>query len=248
LKVLKFIWSFYVLLIVAVPFLITYPILYIFLSREKWYPLGHKYRIVWGWFITTLSGLRQKITIEQELGDGPFVIVSNHTSYLDIISTTCGIPVYFNYMAKIELAKIPLFGIFFRTIDIAVNRKSVRDSVKSYQEAIKRLQNGISIMVFPEGTIGKQVPNLRKFKPGAFKMAIENKVPILPITILDNYKRLPDGSIFFGSPGKMRIHIHRPIEVDNLKIEDQEELKNRVYTIIENKLIQENIIGNENNG
>lgn len=234
------------MLIAAIPFLITYPILYIFLSKKKWYPLAHQYRRVWGRFITFFGGLRQKVSQEEELTDGPYVIVSNHTSYLDIISTTCCVPVYFNYMAKMELAKVPLFGIFFRTIDIAVNRKSVRESVDSFNEATERLNNGTSIMIFPEGTIGKQVPKLRKFKSGAFKMAIDNKTPILPVTILDNYKRLPDTGLFSGSPGKMRIHIHRPIEVNDLKVEDQEALKNRVYSIIEDKLIQENII-HENN-
>lgn len=144
-------------------------------------------------------------------------------------------------MAKYELGKIPLFGRFFRTLDIAVNRKNRKQAVEAFYEADTRLKNGTSILIFPEGGITKDSPTLTRFKPGAFKLAIQNQVPIIPITLLDNHKRLPDGNILGGSPGKMRMIVHRPIEVTNLKPEDENELKQKVYSIIE-KALQENNI------
>lgn len=143
-------------------------------------------------------------------------------------------------MAKYELSKIPLFGRFFKTIDIAVNRKNRKASVQSFHEADKRIKEGASMLVFPEGAITKESPKLSRFKNGAFKLAIQNNIPVLPVTILDNYKRLPDGDFLGGGPGKMRMIVHRPVEVTNLKLEDADTLKQNVYCIIE-KALKENL-------
>ena len=241
-KALRVIWTLYLAVIAFIPFLVTYPLLYLFTARKKWYPLAHKYRIVWGNFICAASGLRQSVTLEDEIDPKQtYVIVANHTSYLDIISTTCGIPVYFNYMAKYELKKIPLFGRFFSTIDIAVNRQNRRESVIAFHEANKRIKNGTSVLIFPEGSITKETPKLSRFKSGAFKLAVDNQIPILPVTILDNYKRLPDGNLFGGGPGKMRMIIHRPIEVSNLKAGEEKDLIQKIYIIIETTLEKESL-------
>jgi len=145
-------------------------------------------------------------------------------------------------MAKYELSRIPLFGRFFKTLDIAVNRKNRKQAVESFHEADRRLKEGTSIFIFPEGGITKGSPKLSRFKPGAFKLALQNNIAILPITLLDNYKRLPDGNILGGSPGKMRMIVHRLIEVVNLKPEDEGELKQKVYCIIEKALTDNGIV------
>jgi 1-acyl-sn-glycerol-3-phosphate acyltransferase len=215
---------------------------YVLTANKRWYPLAHKYRKIWGNLICNLSGLRQVVTFEEKIDPSrSYILAPNHCSYLDIVSTTCGLPIYFNFMAKYELSKVPLFGRFFSTLDISVNRKNRKQAVEAFYEADSRLKNGTSILIFPEGGITKESPTLTRFKPGAFKLAIQNQVPIIPITLLDNHKRLPDGNILGGTPGKMRMIVHRPVEVTNLKPEDENELKQKVYSIIEKALQQNNI-------
>lgn len=139
-------------------------------------------------------------------------------------------------MAKSELAKIPLFKIFFRTIDIPVERKSVKGAKAAFEEANKRLNDGVSLLNFPEGGIREHVPTMGSFKMGAFKLAIENGIDIVPITLADNWKRMTGGGLSEGgSPGKMRMVVHRPISTKNLKPGDERQLAEQVYRIIENK-------------
>lgn len=207
------------------------------LSRPQWYPLAHRLRRFWGKLLMVLTGLIPKVKREVELEKNTtFIFVANHFSYLDILTVNVLLPGYFNFLAKKELAEIPLFKIFFKTIDITVDRKNVRESYHSFSKASARLKEGVSVMIFPEGGIGNTIPKMRRFKTGAFRLAIEHGVPVVPVTIADNWKRLYSGGLEKGgTPGRMRIHIHRPIDTERLKEEDIDQLKSDVYSIIENK-------------
>ena len=164
------------------------------------------------------------------------IFTPNHFSYLDILSVNVQMPYYFNFMAKSELGKIPLFRVFFRTIDIPVDRKSISGARKAIEMSNDRMERDISLLNFPEGGIGTTVPQMRAFKMGAFKLAIAHQVPVVPITIADNWKRLPSGGLDSGgTPGRMRMHVHRPISTTNLKEGDEEALASEVYRIIESK-------------
>tara|TARA_B100000745_G_scaffold88387_1_gene55458 strand:- start:79 stop:669 length:591 start_codon:yes stop_codon:yes gene_type:complete len=164
------------------------------------------------------SGLIPRTTYEEPLSKTEqYIFVANHFSYLDILSLNVQVNAYFRFLAKKELGDIPLFGIFFRTVDIAVNRKSIRDSVTAYQLAEKAVLAGDSLGIFPEGGIANQVPKMVKFKTGAFRLAIEHNVKVVPVSIIDNWKRLPEGGFKNGgTPGKMRVVVHRPIATDAL--------------------------------
>ena len=133
-----------------------------------------------------------------------------------------------------SLGDIPLFGIFFRTVDIAVNRKSMRDSVTAYQLAEKAVLKGDSLGIFPEGGIANQVPKMIKFKSGAFRLAIEHNVKVVPVTIADNWKRLPQGGFESGgTPGKMRVIVHKPIDTTELTIADLSDLMKEAHETIQ---------------
>jgi 1-acyl-sn-glycerol-3-phosphate acyltransferase len=165
-----------------------------------------------------------------------YMIVPNHTSQLDIVTLTVKLPLFFNFMAKAELERVPLFGIWFRTIDIAVDRKNARKAALSYRKALNWIDQGNSMVIFPEGTISNQVPKLIKFKDGPFRMAIEKQIPLLPITIMGNWGLLPDQGIFEGRPGFAYQYVHKPIETKGLTLEDIEKLKEQVFDVISNKL------------
>ena len=142
-------------------------------------------------------------------------------------------------MAKIELAHVPVFGIFFRTIDIAVDRKNPRHAAKAYQRAVNQLKKEKrSIVIFPEGTIPGHTPKLGRFKDGAFKLAIETQTPILPVTIINNWKILPDNGKFRFRPGRVLQYVHQPISTEGLTLEDLPALKQQVHDIIANKLAE----------
>lgn len=189
-----------------------------------------------------VTGLYGKAEYEEPLDKkSTYVFTPNHFSYFDIVSVNTQMPFFFSFMAKKELASIPLFRIFFRSIDMPVDRKSKEGAKKAYYLANKKLKSGISLLNFPEGGIGPQVPQMRKFKLGPFKLAMEYGIDIVPITLPDNWRRLPCGEMIpAGSPGKMRMYVHRPIPTKNLKPGDEVALAEQVYAIIENKFNEMN--------
>jgi len=217
-------------------FLLTYPIIWLLLAHPWMYPAAHGYRKVWGWFLIIVCFIRPQVKFERKLKKGKqYVFVPNHSSYLDIVSCSCLLPGTLSFMAKKELANIPLFGRFFRTIDVAVDRKKNTAAHKAFIEAARRLKAGMSILVYPEGTIPSHAPVLGRFKIGAFRMAIEQSAEIVPVTLPDNHRRLPDGK-FLAFPGRMRMIVHRPLPTAHLNPEQAAMLKDEVFHIIENQL------------
>lgn len=168
-----------------------------------------------------------------------YVIAPNHTSMLDIVTLTVKLHIDFNFMAKMELAKIPVFGIFFRTIDIAVDRKNARQSAQAYQRSVDQLKiDNKSIVIFPEGTIPMSAPVLSRFKDGAFKLAVETQKPILPVTIIKNWEVLPDKGKMRFKPGIVYQYVHAPISTFGLTDADIPALKEKVHHLIAGKLAE----------
>jgi 1-acyl-sn-glycerol-3-phosphate acyltransferase len=237
-NVLQRIHGYWFFVLLGLGFIILFPWFAVTLSHKKMYPAAHFGRKIWGWFLMTLSGLWLKVEFEDPYDrKKTYVVVANHTSYVDIPAITCGLPGYMTFMAKAELAKIPVFGRFFRTIDIGVDRKNPHDAAGAFKLANKRLHDdGTSIVIFPEGTIGPWVPDLGRFKDGPFKAAINTQAYILPITFGDNWLKVPEYGPVGARPGRLRMYVHRAIPTAHLKTTDAEELKQNVFHIIENKL------------
>jgi 1-acyl-sn-glycerol-3-phosphate acyltransferase len=242
LKALKKLWTIYFFIWFLILFLILYPGFVVLLSQKKWYRKAHTLRRFWGKILMAITGLYGKVEYETPLDkDATYVFTPNHFSYFDIVSVNTQMRHFFSFMAKKELADIPLFRIFFRTIDMPVDRKNKEGAKRAYYLAHKKLKSGISLLNFPEGGIGPQVPAMRNFKLGPFKLAMEHGLDVVPITLPDNWKRLPCGEFVpAGSPGKMRMFVHRPISTKSLKTGDEVELAERVYAIIEQKFNEMN--------
>lgn len=199
--------------------------------------MAHIVRRVWGWVLLKVGFIFVKQVYEEPLDTSKtYIITPNHTSQLDIITLTVKLKLFFNFIAKAELEKVPVFGIWFRTIDIAVDRKDPRKGAESYRKGLRWLEQQNSMVIFPEGTISSQVPKLIKFKDGPFKMAIEKQVDILPVTIIGNWNILPDKGVFEGRPGVVYQYIHKPISTKGLNQNDVQKLKEKVYNIINSKL------------
>jgi 1-acyl-sn-glycerol-3-phosphate acyltransferase len=240
----KQIWGAWFYFNIAIWFFILFPIFLLTLSFERLYPVAHITRRFWGGIlqILALQWWRVEYRVPINFRKQHFILCSNHTSYLDIPMMCLTIPGYFNYMAKAELAKIPLFGRFFRTIDIAVNRRSARDSYRAYELAKAHIAKGASIVIFPEGSIPDSAPVMKKFKAGAFKIALELGVPVLPITFIDNWKLLPDDGKFRARPGIARAVVHEPISVEGLTEADLEAFAEKLYATINGPLVEHGVV------
>lgn len=142
-------------------------------------------------------------------------------------------------MGKQELNKAPLFKIFFKDMNILVDRKSTMSSHRAFLRAANELKNGNGVFLYPEGTISSS-GKLRGFKNGAFKLAIEQQVPIVPITFLNNWKLLQNGGFFkaSGRPGLSKVIIHEPISTIGMTEDDLVSLRSKVHQLISDDLMK----------
>jgi 1-acyl-sn-glycerol-3-phosphate acyltransferase len=164
------------------------------------------------------------------------MFIANHTSMVDImLMLVCVKNNPFVFVGKKELAKIPLFGFFYKRTCILVDRSSAKSRKAVFLRAQRRLQQGVSICIFPEGMVPEEEVQLAKFKDGAFRLAINHKIPIVPITFYDNKKRF-SYTFFSGGPGVMRAKIHKFLETQTLTIENTSSLNKDSRDIILNEL------------
>jgi len=234
----QWIWRSLFFINAVLTFFLFFPAFYVFLSREKWFPYVFWLKKVWARFILFPVGIFY--TVDRRMQFKPnqaYVICPNHTSYLDIMLIYLSIPVYFHTMGKAELMKVPLFRKFFEKMNIPVNRTSRVDAHRALLRAGTDIEKGISVALFPEGTIHHHGPKMGRFKNGPFLLAIEKQVPIVPVTFMNNWILLPDDFEHrVGQPGRARIIVHPPIETTGMTLEDIDTLKQRVYEIIDRPL------------
>ncbi len=223
------IW-FYIL--VGLPILILFPILLISISKESWYPYFFKIARLWAKFILVGMGFRWKIEREQ-IPDNTksYMFIANHTSMADIMLMLVSVKNPFVFVGKKELANIPLFGFFYKRTCILVDRNSAKSRQAVFLRAQKRLKTGVSICIFPEGGVPEEHIELDDFKDGAFRLAINHHIPIVPITFGDNKKRL-SYTFFSGGPGIMRVKVHKFLSTEGLTIKDTKALNEKSRTII----------------
>jgi 1-acyl-sn-glycerol-3-phosphate acyltransferase len=226
-------------------FLPLYPVFLILLSREAWFIHAWRLKKVWAHWILFTTGLRYSIRQDGKIDrNRAYILVANHASYLDILTANIAFPNYFHFMGKAELRRIPMFGIFFRKMNISVDRNSRTDSHKAYKRAREDLRKGIGLAIFPEGTIPSCTPELGPFKSGAFRLALEMQVPLAPVTFLDNWRLFPDkqGEHLLLRPGRSRIVIHEPISTEGMTEADLPALRARVRAVIERELTTNGVL------
>tara|TARA_R100001369_G_scaffold90201_1_gene128881 strand:- start:2281 stop:2742 length:462 start_codon:yes stop_codon:yes gene_type:complete len=141
----------------------------------------------------------------------------------------------FVFIGKKELVNIPLFGFFYKRVCILVDRESAKSRTAVYRRAQKRLQQGLSICIFPEGGVPDEDIVLDDFKDGAFKMAIAHNIPVVPMTFYDNKKRF-SFTFYSGGPGRLRVRVHKFFATRNLKEADKIMLRESVREVILNEL------------
>ena len=233
--VLYRIW-FYVL--VAIPIIILFPVLIVSISNDKWYPLFFKLARIWSKFILIGMGFNWKILNKKKLEKGAsYMFIANHTSMVDImLMFVCVKDNPFVFVGKKELAKIPLLGYFYRKTNILVDRSDAKSRYAVFLKAQERLKSGLSICIFPEGGVPDEVIELDKFKDGAFRLAINHKIPIVPFTFMDNKTRF-SYTFFSGGPGKMRVKMHEFLVTKELSTKDTRASNEKAHNLILTPLV-----------
>lgn len=140
-----------------------------------------------------------------------YVVAANHQSQLDILAVYGWLDMDFRWVMKKELRKVPVLGIACEKLGhVFVDRADRSAAIAAINRAKEKISEGASIFFFPEGTRSRD-GKLLPFKKGAFRMAVDLKIPILPVSIVGTHEILPAGALTLR-PGRARLVIHSPIE------------------------------------
>jgi 1-acyl-sn-glycerol-3-phosphate acyltransferase len=173
-------------------------------------------RLARGWMAVFFffSGIRLTIRGRERFAPGEnYIVVSNHSSMMDVPITSPGIPGANKTIAKVEMARIPVFGIIYRRGSVLVDRRSDQSRRESYVRMREVLAAGMHMCIYPEGTRNKTGKPLKEFQDGAFRLAHDTGKPIMPAVIFGTAKMLPSDRSWAFRPGRLEMHFLEPIAV-----------------------------------
>lgn len=240
-KLINRIYSIYGLIIFLGYYICSHPFIVLFLKLNK-KPAVHWIIKSWGHVVTNTLGLHVH-RIKKFEGSFPekAIYCANHTSYFDIPCLFVTAPEKFTIVGKSELNKVPLFGYMFQRMYIPVNRKSAKGRYETYKRATNAIDEGKSVIFYPEGTIPRDAgPTLHRFKDGPFKIAIEKQIPIVPVTIPYNWIILPDNRRYLLTNHRCEVIYHEPVPTEGLTIDDMPLLKEKTFNVIQKELNEKN--------
>lgn len=161
-----------------------------------------------------------------------YVVVCNHNSFIDVPVSSPWIPGANKTLAKIEIAKAPLFGKIYKTGTILVDREDEQSRKQSFAAMRHTLQMGLHLCLYPEGTRNKSEKGLQEFQDGAFVVAIREQVPVMPALIFNTGKILPHHKKFWARPSPIPFHFLQPIPTEGMTLRDLPELKQKVWQVM----------------
>jgi 1-acyl-sn-glycerol-3-phosphate acyltransferase len=235
-----FVWSCIVTatLVLGTFAFITYP----FDRRGR---VGHSYARLWGKIALLANRVKVRVEgMEQLNGKGPYIFMSNHQGYYDIFTLLSCLPYQFKWLAKKELFSVPILGWTMAAVGyIRIDRGGTRDTVRAMDEAARKIQDGMSVVIFPEGSRSPD-GSIQPFKKGGFTLAIKSKVPIVPIAISGSRDIMPKDRLT-ATAGEIRMFVGHPIEIQHYSLRDRESLMGKVRETIIEKF---QVISREKNG
>lgn len=175
-----------------------------------------------------LSFIKVKITGKENFKPGEnYIVACNHNSFMDVPLSSPGIPGANKTIAKIEMSRIPLFGIIYKRGAVLINRKDENSRKDSYQRMKDVLNMGIHMCIYPEGTRNKTDQPLKSFHDGAFRLSMETGKKIIPAIIRGTKEMLPTKKTLYFWPGKISMQFLEPIDPNDFN--DLNALKEHVY-------------------
>ena len=229
---LSSIWRLWFFLVFTVVFIIFIPALIFFTAIIKNHIIVANLTRYWSKLTLWLSFVIPIIEWEEEIDKkGQYIFCPNHVSTLDIPLILAVLPFPLQFIGKAEIAKLPIFGYFYKNNSVIVNRENRKDAYSAFLKAGDRLKKGLSMCIFPEGGIPPKNIFLKQFKNGPFRLSVEQNITIIPITLADNKQIFPQ-EYFKGRPGFVRVKVHKAINL-NLKSENSiNDLNKSVYNTI----------------
>ncbi len=215
-------------LVLGVLAFITYP----FDRKGK---VVHLYARLWGKAALFANRVKVRLEgIENLDGKGPYILMANHQGYYDIFALLAYLPIQFKWLAKKELFSIPFFGWTMAAAGyIRIDREGTRETVEAIHEAVRKIQDGLSVVIFPEGSRSPD-GSIQPFKKGGFTLAIKSRVPIVPVAISGTREIMPKGRLT-ASPGEIRVRVGTPIDIQNYSMKDRKDLMEKVReSLLEN--------------
>ncbi len=231
------VWGAFVFVFTMLIFLIPF-FLFIYFKDE---PLKTKRFIrfsrVWMDIFLGLVGCPLKIQGREYFKEGKtYIVVCNHNSLIDVPVSSPGIPGGNKTIAKAEMAKIPIFGLIYKTGSILVDRKNEKSRRDSFIKMKEVLDLGLHMCIYPEGTRNISDEPIKPFHDGAFRLAVSNGNSIIPMIIFNSRKANPPDKGFYLMP--TRLFMDFLPEVNLLPDESVEKLKSRVFDTMKNYILQ----------
>lgn len=232
-KLLTYSYTVWVYLVFTVFMLLLLPfmLLPVILNR-RWSWMTLEVIRLWAFLFSKFTFVHYRIygkDIQER--DKAYVYVCNHNSFLDAPALPLAISGEFKALGKKELLNIPVFGWILRSVAVLVDRSDAASRKASVERLNAVFKRGISIVVFPEGTTNKTAQPLTPFYDGAFRIAIENQAPIMPL-VITNSKALMPREGFNNKPGIIGVHFLQPQETKGLTMEDLPSLKQKVFDMM----------------
>lgn len=238
-KIFSGLYTLYASVIFLILCLVFVPVLSVLCQRQAWHPLALRIHNVWAWSFFLLMLIRVKIDRRSPSPPGQQCIYcANHFSYLDI--PVLLLVMQAKFIGKSSLARVPLFGYFFGKTHISVDRASFRSRAESFLQARQAVSEGFSIAFFPEGGVKvkeEAIPCMFPFRDGAFRLAAEKNIPIVPVTIPFNHLIVPDKIPLRVHHHSCKLVIHPPVYPYGTSEGDIRRLKETVFKIIQDELI-----------
>lgn len=209
-----------------------------FFLGQRFGVVGYFFLYLWSWIFSQLTFIHYKFYGRENFRKGQsYIYVSNHTSFLDIPGIRMLIPGQFRPLAKKELLKIPVFGWIARTATIIVDRSSHESRKKSLDRLKYYLKEGISVLIFVEGTQNRTKEILQPFHDGAFRIAVDTQQPLLPMVVIGAGKLMPPGTINLR-PGTIRIYVGKEIPTEGMTVKDVPALKQKAFDTMKDMIVR----------
>lgn len=225
------VWSFLLFVLTMLIFLIPFFLFCYFKEDPAKTYRFIKYSRVWMSIYLFLIGCPLTVRGKENFKKGEnYIVLCNHNALIDVPVSSPSIPGGNKTIAKIEMAKVPVFGYIYKTGSVLVDRNSDASRKESYNKMKKVLDMGLHMCIYPEGTRNKTDQPLKSFHNGAFRLALETRKSIIPGIIFNTKKVLPFNKPFCVVPYPLEIHFLAPVEI--LPDDTLPALQSRVFNIM----------------
>jgi 1-acyl-sn-glycerol-3-phosphate acyltransferase len=234
-------YKIYIAVVFSLTLLVFYIPINILKQNKKTKNYTFIFFVIWSWLFRILCFIHVQFKMRSTLPNGPYIIVSNHASYLDIFLMYSLLPKHcFLFLGKAEILNYPLMKSFFINLNIPVFRNEKRKAAKSFVDARTAIKENWSLVIFPEGGIpDDNNPAMIPFKDGAFKLAKAMQIPIIPITFTNNHLLFSDPTQLLGParPGISKVHLHKYISKEQIERLSEKEISDLCFRIIQEPLL-----------